>query len=271
MQRLKNFSIGLLLIFTFVCAIACDSGDRPLTCQDGYCTVEGPSGNGVASSFWFYPPDAKTTGTYDAVTLSGGMTNTKEQMEWLAVHLARNGYIVLDITASNNMLVAGYIAAHNGAVDMLQEERANGELNIDDIGIIGFSMGGGAVMTVGGDLQDELKAVVALAPWNPVLSRVANMTAATLVLTGANDNLAQPEGYSTNGYEALPSNIDRAFALIDDFTHADYFLFKTFIPEGKTDSPLIMVKAWLDFAFEGIRGSVLDNPPADVHYQEKDF
>src|SRR5690606_22319785 len=41
------------------------------------------------------------SGTAPATTLTGGFTNTKEDMYWLANHLSSHGFIVITITPNN--------------------------------------------------------------------------------------------------------------------------------------------------------------------------
>ena len=57
---------------------------------------------GYASARMSYPCDL-SGGPLPATTLTGGFTNTKEQMYWLADHLTSHGYVVLTMTPNNTL------------------------------------------------------------------------------------------------------------------------------------------------------------------------
>lgn len=57
-----------------------------------------------ASARMTYPCDL-SAGPFLATTLTGGFTNTKEQLEWLSEHLTTHGYVVLTMTPTNTLNV----------------------------------------------------------------------------------------------------------------------------------------------------------------------
>ena len=164
-----------------------------------------------------------------ATTLTGGYTNTKEDMYWLADHLSSHGYIVITITPTNNLgLPPGWERAHEGGIDKLKSENSRigsalrNKVDTTKLGIMGFSMGGGGTLLAAADLGSNIKTAVPLAPWLGVSSPTyRNIKAKTLVISGASDSVAYPStiaGY----YNNLPA-ITKGLAEVRGASHLDWF------------------------------------------------
>lgn len=169
------------------------------------------------------------SGTAPATTLTGGYTNTKEDMYWLADHLTSHGYIVIAITPTNNLgLPPGWATAHKGGIDKLKSENGRAlspirnKVDVNKLGIMGFSMGGGGTLLAAGDLGTQIKTAVPLAPWLGVsIPSYRNIKAKTLVISGASDTVAFPAtiaGY----YNNLPA-ITKGLAEVRGASHLDWF------------------------------------------------
>jgi dienelactone hydrolase len=149
------------------------------------------------------------SGKAPATTLTGGFTNTKEDMYWLADHLSSHGFIVIAITPTNNLgLPPGWERAHKGGIDKLKSENSRigsairNKVDTSKLGIMGFSMGGGGTLLAAADLGTQIKTAVPLAPWlGASIPAYRNIKAKTLVISGASDSVAFPAtiaGYYRN-------------------------------------------------------------------------
>ena len=169
------------------------------------------------------------SGTAPATTLTGGYTNTKEDMYWLADHLTSHGYIVITMTPNNNLgLPPGWATAHKGGIDKLKSENTRlgsairGKVDTSKLGIMGFSMGGGGTLLAAGDLGSQIKTAVPLAPWLGVsIPSYRNIKAKTLVISGASDTVAFP-GTIAGYYNNLPA-ITKGLAEVRGASHLDWF------------------------------------------------
>jgi dienelactone hydrolase len=186
----------------------------------------GLDSNAYQSAAVFYPTDPEGnlfSGPFPATTLSGGFTNTKEQMFWLADRMASHGFVVQVFTPTNNQSLDPVIwqTGHEGSISMLLAENDNPDSPIfamvDDqaLGIMGFSMGGAGTILAANNLGDAIAVAAPLNAFNPA---APTMTAATLFVTGTADNVARP-GPILNTYEAL-QNSPKAFANFNGFGHA---------------------------------------------------
>lgn len=196
----------------------------------------GGTASGVSSSRLFVPSGSGVTG---AVTVSGGMTNTKEQMYWLAEALQDGGIIALAISASNNMAVSGYENAHRGGLQILQN---NSEIAArrGKLGIMGFSMGGGAVVNLGGTAGVDV--VVGMAPFTP--SPRQGHHAATMILTGTADTLA-PASMGRGAYNRLPSGVPKLYASLQGKSHTYW------MTSGRKGSEVDFIVAWSQYYLNG--------------------
>ncbi len=181
-----------------------------------------------ASARVSYP--CNLSGTAPATTLTGGFTNTKEDMYWLADHLTSHGYIVFAMTPTNNLgLPPVWERAHEAGIAKLKSENTRtlspirGKVDVNKLGIMGFSMGGGGTLLAAGDLGTQIKTAVPLAPWLGVsIPSYRNIRAKTLVISGASDTVAFP-GTIAGYYNNLPTTITRGLAEVRGASHLDWF------------------------------------------------
>lgn len=165
-----------------------------------------------------------------ATTLTGGFTNTKEQMYWLADHLSSHGYIVITMTPSNILgTPLTWERAHKGGIDKLKSENTRllsairGKVDTNRLGIMGFSMGGGGTLLAAGDLGTQVKTAIPLAPWlGTLIPSYRNIKAKTLVISGSSDSVAFP-GIIAGYYRNLPTSITRALAELRGADHSDFY------------------------------------------------
>jgi len=177
-----------------------------------------------SSAIVYYPsdPQAKIIGSS---TLSGGFTNTKEQMSWLAQHLASHGVITIVFTPTNNQSLnpAIWATGHKGGLQKLIREgqRAGspiqGKIDEKKIGIMGFSMGGAGTILAVNELGTAVKAAVPICAFRPVTPTAA---VPIMLQTGTNDTVAIP-GNIENAYEAMAETSPKALTNFSGMTHLD--------------------------------------------------
>jgi len=192
------------------------------------CSYENNLDNeGYASARMTYPCDL-SAGPFPATTLTGGFTNTKEQMEWLSEHLTSHGYVVLTMTPNNTLGVPpGWRDAQLGGFAELEDEnnRSNsplqGKIDLSKRNIMGFSMGGGGVILAAEEMGSAPTSMVALAPWLGAYTvDYSQIEVPTLMLGSENDELAY---YTEDYYAQLPSDIERGLAIYAGASHFDWY------------------------------------------------
>jgi pimeloyl-ACP methyl ester carboxylesterase len=222
-----------------------------------------PSGNGyeyyslggsgaVRSCRVYYPSSLEShDDTFPAVTLSGGFTNSKEDMYWLAEHLAGQAeVIVFTISAVNNNTVNGYEKAQYDGFEMMVAENNNRNSvlyqRIENYGLMGYSMGGGGAINAANDLGNDVAAVVALAPYNPqtFLNRVR---AGCLIMVGSNDIVAPVRWNSEPAYKDLPNSIDKCLLEFRSFSHLSWIRNSS----TRGNLPKELAGDWIDFIMNG--------------------
>ena len=250
--------VVLLTIFLALFAfLGCD--------PDNYYNLNG-SGS-VSSCRVYYPISLSTSNdTYPAVTLSGGMTNSKEDMYWLAEYLSQEAdVIVFTISASNNMAVNGYTNAHLDGYDMMVDEnndpRSMVYQRIHSYGLMGYSMGGGGVLNAGNDLGGDVDAIVAMAPYNPE-NRLNKVEAGSFIIVGSNDVVAGPGLNAEPAYNDLPNTIDKCLMELRNFGHLQWANNNS----NNADTPKLLISDWLDMEMNGNTSKISTflNPPNDI-------
>ncbi len=239
LQPLRRLSLFCTLAATLVLQGCIGSGDpapmaydpdaQELTNPGPYeiCSYKaGLADIGYFSAEMFYPCDL-SDGPYPATTLTGGWTNTKEDMYWLVEHLTTHGFVVLAITPSN---IYGqppvWARAHKAGFEKLASQNSaflsplKGKIDLDKRAITGFSMGGGGGLLALEDIEGEA-AMVALAPWlGDHQVNFAAIDVPTLMLGSEFDELAF---YVEDFYAELPSDIERGLGMYAGASHYDWF------------------------------------------------
>jgi dienelactone hydrolase len=216
----------------------CFGGGSPDPVDDGQaltnpgdyeiCSYEaGLDNDGYASARMSYPCDLGA-GPFPATTLTGGFTNTKEQMYWLADHLTTHGYVVLTMTPTNTLGVPPIWAdAQVGGFAELADENSRsasplkGKIDLSKRNLMGFSMGGGGVILAAEEMGDAPTSSIALAPWLGAYNvDYSKISAPMLMLGGENDELAY---YTEDYYAELPSDLERGVAIYAGASHFDWY------------------------------------------------
>lgn len=201
-------------------------------------------------------PCKTSDGPFPAATLTGGISNSYNRVQWLAEHVATYGIIVIAITPTNRFASNTDIwkEAHIGGLEQLDEENSRpaspiyGLVDTDSLGIMGYSLGGGGALKAADELGRNVKAVLGLSPvelTNIENSLYRNITAATVCYTGTED---APD-IVTNIYNALPNNITKAYVNFVDAVHFDWM---DILSSAQMQVRLkTAVVAWLKYYLDG--------------------
>ncbi len=179
---------------------------------------------GWSSAIVYYPCETQA-GPFPASTLTGGWTNEKEEMDWLASHVVSHGYILIAMTPVNKFgLNPQWRTAHNAGISKLKSEnnRAGspiaGLVNTNALQIMGYSKGGGGTLLAANDQGASLKTAQAIAPYFDTFHALNGIRSATIIYTGTQDTVA-PAQQSLMMYSSLPKSIDRTLCYFNGFGH----------------------------------------------------
>ncbi len=275
-------ALRVLPLAASVALVGCFGGGDPEPGPDGQaltnpgeyeiCSYETDLENsGYASARMTYPCDL-SDGPYPATTLTGGFTNTKEQMEWLAEHLTTHGYVVLTMTPNNTLGVPpGWRDAQLGGFAELADENwrtgspLRGKIDLDKRNIMGFSMGGGGVILAAEEMGDAPTSAIALAPWLGAYNvDYSQIETPMLMLGSENDELAY---YTEDYYAQLPSDLERGVAIYAGASHFDWYGVNN---QDQKAQFRTLVTAFLEVQLKGDTSaySYFDGAEHDEHVQE---
>jgi predicted dienelactone hydrolase len=192
------------------------------------------------------------------VTFTGGITNVKEQVAWLADHVVTYGFVLIVMTPTNNMSVTTDVwkNAMLGGLDMLESENnrpSSPIYNLVDtnrLGIMGFSMGGGGTLKAANAVGSRIKTALSLAPHEDPVdpSMYTNISVPTVVTTGTNDSICPRDSVKAI-FDCLPDDLERLFVNFTDAHHVDWM---DLLGDATThDRFKTFVVAWLKYYLEG--------------------
>jgi pimeloyl-ACP methyl ester carboxylesterase len=242
----------------------------PLPTCDRACYYDVQGFGLIAFARIFYPCEMQEGVLYGATTLSGGWTNIKENLYWLANKLALRNIIVFAVSSRNNLTVSGYEQAQTDAIDKIKAENSRRGSpvrgKIGAIGLTGFAMGGGAALNVSNASVEDVAIAVAIAPYGAE-SDLSRIDCPVLIITGTNDEIVPPAENSEPAYQSLPGDIPKAYATLPDYRHLYWMSYGG--SQGNDTSKLIA--AWLRWAFydDSASFSIVKNPPGQISYDLK--
>jgi dienelactone hydrolase len=157
--------------------------------------------SGFGSATIYYPTD-RSQGPYGVVAIAPGFFSWWFQLQWMGPRLASQGFVVVGMdttTVFDWPALRGQelVAALNNAV---ADPRLAGIVDGSRRAMIGWSMGGGGTLDQAAANPANLKAAIALAPWE-LSNMYSTVRVPSLVVTGTADTVATQGGAY---YNAIP-------------------------------------------------------------------
>ena len=190
-----------------------------------------PSVSEFSAATIFYPLTLSFAGPSPAVVFVPGYTATQDAYDWWGPALASLGIVVMIIdTNTPRDTFQPRKDAHIAAVNFLRGENDNadspigGKIDMDKIGIMGHSLGGGAALAAAVELGDSIKAVVPLMPYCCELGQsfegdYSDQSVPTLIFTSSVDTVAPPEGHARALYDSIADSTPKAYVEFNTGTH----------------------------------------------------
>ncbi|QJD59054.1 alpha/beta hydrolase [Pseudomonas sp. gcc21] len=201
-----------------------DPTESMLEARNGPFSVRTSRVSGLVSGFGggtiHYPTG--TTGTMAAIVVIPGFVSAESSIEWWGPKLASHGFVVMTIDTNTGFDQPPSRARQiNNALDYLVDETntsrspINGMIDINRLGVVGWSMGGGGTLRVAS--EGRISAAIPLAPWDT--TRFSDVQAPTLIFACESDVIAPVRQHADRFYEQLPSGLSKAFVELNNGTH----------------------------------------------------
>jgi dienelactone hydrolase len=175
-----------------------------------------PAGNGFGGGTIYFPT-LTTEGTYGAVAIAPGFTETQSAISWYGPRIASQGFVVITIdTNSTTELPPARGTELIAALNYLAKSSpVASEVDPDRLAVMGHSMGGGGALEAAS--QDKaLKAAVTLAAFDSTTNWSGNDTP-TLVVGCQNDMVAPVAKHSLPFYNSI--TVQKAYLEISGGSH----------------------------------------------------
>ncbi|MET7329007.1 dienelactone hydrolase family protein [Nonomuraea sp. NPDC005650] len=166
-----------------------------------------------------YYPTTTADGTFGAVAIAPGYTETRSALAWLARRVASHGFVVFNIdTNSTTDQPASRGRQLLAALDYLtQSSSVRNRVDAGRLGVMGHSMGGGGSLEAASS-RPSLQATVPLTPWNLDKSW-SEVQVPTMIIGAENDSIAPVTTHAEPFYNSLPSSLDKAYLELDGAGH----------------------------------------------------
>ena len=168
-----------------------------------------------------YYPTTTADGTFGAIALSPGFTESQSYLSWLARRLATHGFVVINIDTLNVLETPNARADElQAALTWLSSTASPVRTRVDAnrTGVGGHSMGGGGTIEAASE-RPALKAAVAFQPWHSNLAW-SGVRVPTMIHGAQNDAIAPIAQHAEPLYAALTGAPERAYV---EFAGADHF------------------------------------------------
>jgi hypothetical protein len=250
---MKRTIVTLLALSMIVFAgYGCDTG----TGTGNVCTDNVGTVGGTIATKLYYPCNISSpTG---ATTMSAGYTQYLQNVAWLSNRVAREGYVVLAFTPSNNLgMVSGWATAHKNCINKLRELNnthaiLRGKIDVGKLQTCGHSKGGGGSLWASSQLGSMLKTTIGMAPYNmygtegPNNQQIRNISSATLIQAGGSDTLATNS--MTRGEFGALGNIPKMYVEYSGYDHLAWTSTANVTRQQKIGDHVV---AWMKYYMDG--------------------
>ncbi|HWT95021.1 MAG TPA: dienelactone hydrolase family protein [Solirubrobacteraceae bacterium] len=164
-------------------------------------------------------PTTTADGTFGAVAISPGFTESESAVAWLRPRLASHGFVVITFnTNSGSDQPASRGDQLLAALDWLTTSSSvKSRIDASRLAVMGHSMGGGGALEAAKD-RPALQAVVGLTPWNSDKTWPEIVTP-SLMIGAQNDNVAPVASHAIPFYNGLPASLQKAYLELAGASH----------------------------------------------------
>jgi alpha-beta hydrolase superfamily lysophospholipase len=166
-----------------------------------------------------YYPTSTAEGTFGAVAISPGFTETQSAISWLGPRLASQGFVVITFNTNST----GDNPASRGtqllaALDYVRNTSAvRDRVDGNRLAVMGHSMGGGGSLEAS-KTRPTLEAAVPLAAWDTDKTWPEIQTP-TLLVGAQNDSVAPVNNHSIRFYESMPATLQKGYLELAGASH----------------------------------------------------
>jgi alpha-beta hydrolase superfamily lysophospholipase len=168
-------------------------------------------GNGFGGGTVYFPTDT-SQGTFGAVAIAPGFTESQSAISWFGPRLASQGFVVFTIDTNSGFDNPDTRATELlAALDFLTGTASPVRTRIDAsrLAVMGHSMGGGGTLAAA-NRRPALQAAIPLAPWHTTKS-FSGVQVPTLIVAAQNDNIAPVSQHAMPFYNSLPTTLQKAY------------------------------------------------------------
>lgn len=175
-----------------------------------------------------YTPQDTGKAVLGAVVITPGFTNTNADEKELGELVASQGFVAFVIdTLDTGDLPDQRATEILAAADYLTGRSAvKSEVSAKDVGLIGYSFGGGGTMQAA-QSRPSIKAAIGLMPFdfppasdpNAQYPAYPAMKTPTLVITGQKDDVADPADFGKPAYDSIPAGTPKQYLELKGLGH----------------------------------------------------
>jgi predicted dienelactone hydrolase len=182
-------------------------------------TVASSATNGKFGGGTIYFPTDTSQGTFGAMVIAPGFTETQSAVSWLGPRLSSFGFVIFTINTNSTFDQPSTRATEMlAALDYLTgTSSVKSEIDATRLGVSCPSMGGGGTLEAS-VTRPSLKVAVPMAPWDQT-KNFSSDTVPTLIIAAQNDNIAPVSQFAKPFYNSIPTTVSKMYVELAGATH----------------------------------------------------
>jgi len=194
-----------------------------LNATSGPFSVSSASVSSFVSGFGggtiYYPT---TSGSYGVIAVCPGFTGTSSTISWFARRLASHGFVTIAMNTNSiydypSSRASQLRAALNYVINN-SSSTVRARVNRNVRGVAGHSMGGGGTL-IASDDDSSLKVGIPMTPWNTSSLGFSSIRVPQMIFGADGDTIAPYYSHARPFYDAIPSSVSKAYALLNSASH----------------------------------------------------